>query len=123
MGSAMKQSAVEVQQTLKISILLTSVLLFLGASMSGFAMTDADGDTVPDDIEVAEGTNPNNPADFLDSDGDGSPDYTDQDSDGDSVPDLLEYGGDPYLDADMDGVPVYLDGPGRSARGGGVPLL
>ena len=49
---------------------------------------DTDGDGVPDTVEVAEQTDPNNAANFLDSDGDTIPDILDNDSDGDSVLDL-----------------------------------
>ena len=72
-------------------------------------VVDTDGDGVPDTVEVAEGTNPNNASSFLDSDGDGVSDFADNDSDNDSVPDLSEAGGDPYADVDEDGVPTYLD--------------
>ncbi len=43
---------------------------------------DADGDSIPDDVE---GKSKN-----LDTDGDGTPDYLDTDSDGDSMPDAVE---------------------------------
>ena len=36
---------------------------------------DSDGDGVPDDVEVREGTDPNNPSSVKDSDGDGVPDF------------------------------------------------
>jgi uncharacterized repeat protein (TIGR01451 family) len=68
---------------------------------------DTDGDGVPDSIEIADGTDPNNPDDFKDSDGDGVPDLVEMaegtdpnnplsilDSDGDGVTDYLERGGD-----------------------------
>jgi hypothetical protein len=88
---------------------LIGPLVCLLAVSPAYAMTDKDGDGVPDEFEIAEGTDPDNPANFLDSDGDGIPDYVDLDSDGDAVPDYLEYGGNPYLDTDGDGTPVYLD--------------
>jgi uncharacterized repeat protein (TIGR01451 family) len=71
------------------------------------ASPDSDGDGVPDSIEIADGTDPNNPNDFKDSDGDGVPDLVEiaegtdpnnplsiLDSDGDKTPDYIERGGD-----------------------------
>ncbi|WP_338224309.1 MBG domain-containing protein [Algoriphagus confluentis] len=89
---------------------------------------DRDGDGVPDDVELEEGTNPADKDDFLDSDGDGVPDFVEneqgtdpndpddqQDGDGDGVPDFVEnqQGTDPndpadFLDTDGDGIPDYL---------------
>lgn len=66
---------------------------------------DADGDLISDaDEGIASGT---------DTDGDGTPDYLDDDSDGDGIPDYREAGdGDissaPY-DSDGDGVPDFRD--------------
>ncbi|GAB5552916.1 MAG: hypothetical protein Sapg2KO_25070 [Saprospiraceae bacterium] len=79
--------------------------------------SDADGDGVPDRVEVAEGTNPNDINDFQDSDEDGTPDYVEVttdfpngDADDDGVSDTDEsMGGNPYADVDMDGIPAYLD--------------
>ena len=70
---------------------------------------DSDGDDVPNGVETAEGSDPANPDNSLDTDGDGTPDFVDEDSDDDGVPDLNETGGDPYVDLDNDGVPAYLD--------------
>lgn len=39
------------------------------------SVKDSDGDGVPDYVEIGSGTNPNNPADAIDSDGDGLSDY------------------------------------------------
>jgi hypothetical protein len=55
---------------------------------------DADGDTIPDSYE---GTG--------DTDGDGTPDVSDQESDDDLISDYVEGIGDP----DGDGIPNYLD--------------
>ena len=64
---------------------------------------DSDGDGVTDAQEILDGTDPNNPDDFLDTDGDG-------------VPDQVEYeqGTDPlnpqdFLDTDGDGVSDYVE--------------
>ena len=95
---------------------------------------DADGDGVPDSVELADvpPTNPNDDTDFTDSDGDGVPDYVEinvtpssdpndgtdfADADGDGVPDYTETvvdGTDPnddtdFLDTDGDGVPDYVE--------------
>ncbi len=64
---------------------------------------DSDGDGVPDDVEVREGTDPNNPSSVKDSDGDGVPDFVEIgngtnpnnpsdaiDSDGDGLSDYYE---------------------------------
>jgi len=77
------------------------------ATDTNIASPDSDGDGVPDAIEIANGTDPNNPNDFLDSDGDGVPDLVEQaegtdpndpfsilDSDGDGASDYTERGGD-----------------------------
>ena len=77
------------------------------ATDTNIASPDSDGDGVPDSIEIADGTDPNNPNDFRDSDGDGVPDLVEMaegtdpndplsilDSDGDGTSDYLERGGD-----------------------------
>lgn len=64
---------------------------------------DSDGDGVPDDVEIREGTDPNNPSSVKDSDGDGVPDFVEIgngtnpnspsdaiDSDGDGLSDYYE---------------------------------
>ncbi|MCB9696944.1 MAG: DUF4215 domain-containing protein, partial [Alphaproteobacteria bacterium] len=70
---------------------------------------DADGDGIPDAVEIAEGSLPNDP----DSDGDGIPDRFEYgmqelpfDSDNDGLPDFLD------LDSDDDGVPDAEEGMG-----------
>jgi hypothetical protein len=80
----------------------------------GPAPDDADGDTISDEHEgMGEGR---------DSDGDGTPDYLDDDSDNDGIPDVLEAGdGDPATppnDPDGDGTPSYLD---LDSDGNGLP--
>ena len=67
------------------------------------AFADTDGDGI---LDAVEGT--------VDSDGDGDPDYLDEDSDGDGVPDADEGAGDP----DGDGTPSYLD---DDSDGDGIP--
>jgi gliding motility-associated-like protein len=86
---------------------------------------DTDGDGVPDTIELADGTDPNNPSDVKDTDGDGVPDSVEladgtdpnkagdtKDTDGDGMADYFELknGYDPNVadvpvDTDHDGVP------------------
>jgi hypothetical protein len=67
---------------------------------------DADGDGISDINENRE--------EGRDTDGDGIPDYLDDDSDGDSIPDAIESGtgGDPSRpprDSDADGTPDFRD--------------
>ncbi len=86
---------------------------------------DLDGDGIPDVLDGFGG----NPVDDLDSDadgiddategltdadGDGTPDFLDDDSDGDGVPDSAE---SPTADADADGLPDFRD---PDADGDGV---
>ena len=64
---------------------------------------DTDGDGFVDDVDAL----PDDPNDWLDSDGDGIGDFTDDDDDGDGIPDAYDsYPLDPteILDSDLDGV-------------------
>ncbi|KAI9550164.1 hypothetical protein GHT06_003536 [Daphnia sinensis] len=91
---------------------------------------DSDGDGVPDNVELQQGTNPNDSTDAKDSDGDGIPDYIETqqgtnpnlagdalDTDGDGVTDYIEklqgtdplQAGDSLLDSDGDGIPDYIE--------------
>ena len=79
---------------------------YLAATISAtltVKLGDSDGDGVPDDVEIREGTDPNNPSSVKDSDGDGVPDYVEIgngtnpnnpsdaiDSDGDGLSDYYE---------------------------------
>lgn len=70
---------------------------------------DEDGDCIPDWVECPAGTCP-------DSDGDGTPDYLDDDSDSDGLQDPCESGSNgacplagPARDSDRDGLPDYQD--------------
>jgi gliding motility-associated-like protein len=79
---------------------------YLAASITAtltVILGDSDGDGVPDDVEIREGTDPNNPSSVKDSDGDGVPDYVEIgngtnpsspsdaiDSDGDGLSDYYE---------------------------------
>ncbi|MEZ4321554.1 MAG: putative metal-binding motif-containing protein [Myxococcota bacterium] len=80
-------------------------------------LVDSDGDGLYDHVEVALGSDPNDP----DSDGDGIDDGTEhgpgavpRDSDGDEVPDLLDE------DDDGDGIPTVVE-TGEDTDGDGVP--
>jgi hypothetical protein len=68
-------------------------------------LTDEDGDLISDVQE--------NRAEAVDTDGDGTPDYLDDDSDGDGIPDRIEAGDDdlatPPVDSDGDGLPDFRD--------------
>ena len=59
-------------------------------TLSACVIIDGDGDGIPNVIEI--GGDPANP---VDTDGDGTPDYEDSDSDGDGLPDSIEAGADP----------------------------
>jgi gliding motility-associated-like protein len=76
---------------------------------------DADEDKIPDVIEKGE-----DPANPVDSDGDGFADYQDEDSDNDGIPDMMEAGNYPAnpVDSDGDGIPDYLD---KDTENDGVP--
>jgi uncharacterized repeat protein (TIGR01451 family) len=77
---------------------------------------DADGDGTPDylDEDIDGDGIPNSVEGDGDSDGDGVPDYQDTDSDNDGIPDATEGIGD----TDGDGVPDYLD---EDSDGDGIP--
>jgi hypothetical protein len=69
---------------------------------------DADGDGISDEREGRyEAGGP------VDTDGDGTPDYLDDDSDGDTIPDSVEAGSNVSLlgpvDSDGDGTPDFRD--------------
>ena len=90
---------------------------------------DADGDGIPNDVETALGTDPNDadsdndgisdgheagmPQHPPDADSDRDTDAVDDDADGDGIPDLLEAGdfdpATPPVDTDCDGLPDYRD--------------
>jgi hypothetical protein len=66
---------------------------------------DTDGDGVNDGLEIGD-----DPANPLDSDEDGTPDFADQDDDNDNVPTTVECpAGLPCPDSDSDGRRDYLD--------------
>ncbi len=89
---------------------------------------DTDGDGVPDDVEIEQGTDPTDQMDYKDGDGDDVPDYVEElegsdpadpgdykDSDGDDVPDYVEEqqstdpnNPDDFLDEDEDGLSDYV---------------
>ena len=76
-----------------------------GTPTASESVADADGDGISDADEGKAGS--------LDTDGDGNPDYLDEDSDDDGIPDSVE-GGDGDLntapvDSDDDGTPDFQD--------------
>jgi len=68
--------------------------------------SDLDDDGIPNSVEAGE-----DPANPVDTDGDGTPNYLDKDSDDDGIPDGVEAGDDPAnpVDTDGDGTPDYQD--------------
>jgi hypothetical protein len=68
-------------------------------------LVDEDGDRIADQHE--------NRAEGVDTDGDGTPDYLDDDSDDDGISDRIEAGDDdlatPPIDSDGDGIPDFRD--------------
>jgi hypothetical protein len=99
-------------------------------SIAVSAAVDTDNDGVPDYVETAADTDPNDGDDFPDSDSDGVPDYVEsyvhstdpadadefRDTDSDGVPDYVETRegttiNDPnsFTDTDNDGVPDYVE--------------
>jgi Bacterial Ig-like domain/Bacterial TSP3 repeat len=115
----------------------SSAPVCLAATGTCTAATDADGDGVPDSVEVMLGTNPNNPDSdgdgiwdnyelstkgdgvgpftAVNSDGNGPIDALDTDSDDDGIPDSVERGGagtglnNPPVDSDRDGTADFRD--------------
>lgn len=104
----------------------------------GICEFDADGDTIPDDVEGTGDTDGDGIPNYLDTDSDndgildrdeagdnnsatapidtdndGTPDYLDTDSDNDGIPDEIEAGDadeeTPAIDTDGDGTPDYRD--------------
>jgi gliding motility-associated-like protein len=64
---------------------------------------DSDGDGVPDNTEIAEGTNPADPLSYKDSDGDRVPDFVEL-ADGTNPNDATK-----FIDSDQGGVPNYVE--------------
>jgi len=76
-------------------------IVFIGADFL-IISKDIDKDGVPDDLEERQGTDPNDPQDYLDTDDDEVPDYV-EDREGTALVDPLD-----YLDSDRDGIPDYV---------------
>jgi len=78
---------------------------------------DADGDRISDSWEGRD-----DPGGAVDTDGDGTPDYLDDDSDGDGIPDSVEgnttRSGDEPADSDGDGIYDFRD---DDSDGNGIP--
>lgn len=85
---------------------VTELDLSEAATTTTTAITDSDGDGVPDDEDVCEGYD-----DTVDTDSDGTPDGCDTDDDGDGVPDSKDIcpGYDDTMDSDKDGIPDGCD--------------
>jgi gliding motility-associated-like protein len=64
---------------------------------------DSDGDGVPDNTEIAEGTNPADPLSYKDLDGDRVPDFVEL-ADGTNPNDATK-----FIDSDQGGVPNYVE--------------
>ncbi len=99
-----------------------------GDGIPNYLDIDDDGDGILTINEHPDDNANGNPEDALDTDGDGIPDYidgerpysdhdndgitdeSDLDDDNDGIPDIIECNGiNPLTDADIDGVPVFLD--------------
>merc|ERR1739838_953462 len=76
------------------------------------AVTDSDGDGVPDHLDNDDDGDGIPDDQEVDSDGDGIPDHLDTDDDGDGIPD------DEEVDSDGDGIPDHLD---TDDDGDGIP--
>lgn len=98
------------QTTDVIYVSLDEGILDLGSLMSCVAMVDSDGDTV---FDIFEDLNEDGDLENDDTDGDGIPDYLDNDDDNDGIFTQNEnYDGDfdpRNDDTDEDGIPNYLD--------------
>ena len=81
--------------------------------------TDTDGDGVPDFVEnnALPPSDANNPNDYPDSDGDGVPDYVENNGAPNSDPN----DGESFADEDGDGIPDYVEESGVDTDGDGVP--
>ena len=66
-------------------------------------VVDTDADGVPDEIETEQGTDPQDPEDYLDTDGDEVPNYIEELENTD-INDAAD-----YLDSDSDQVPDYVE--------------
>lgn len=81
--------------------------------------TDSDGDGVPDFVEnnAMPPTDPNDPLDFLDTDNDGVPDFVENNTGPATDPNNMN----DFLDRDNDGFPDYIEDQGVDSDGDGVP--
>ncbi len=97
---------------------LTSFGVFTFALVSSDT-TDTDGDGVPDFVEnnALPPTDPTDPGDYPDTDGDGVPDYVENNSSPRSDPNDT----DDFGDEDGDGIPDYVEDYVVDTDGDGVP--
>ncbi len=81
--------------------------------------TDTDGDGVPDYVEnnAMPPTDPNDAGDYTDTDGDGVPDYVENNSNPKTDPNDP----DDFVDTDGDGIPDHIEESGVDTDGDGVP--
>ena len=116
--------------SLKARLLLTVSVLWLGCSAGGPGTPHSDSGVGPDGSVVStadadmDGISDEDEGrrDNVDTDGDGTPDYLDDDSDGDGIPDSVEAGDSsvatPPRDSDLDGVADFRD---TDSDGNGIP--
>lgn len=100
------------------SVLLVDYGIFTLALTSTDA-TDSDGDGVPDFMEnnTLPPTDPNDPLSFTDTDGDGVPDFAENNGDVSSDPNNP----DDFPDADNDGIADYIEDQRIDTDGDGLP--
>lgn len=108
-GSGLCQSYVDSTPSLRLMNDRISHIEVVNNPRIARAQIDTDSDGIPDVIELAENTNPNDARSARDSNKNGTADINDSDSDNDGVWNESEHDGHAYYDRDRDGIPAYLD--------------